>query len=265
MMQSLSKFRHSMRVIGVLPTLARTARYAVFLVRGSSQRRRTRQLLAADNIEDRFTRIYESNHWANDESVSGDGSSFAYTRGLRAALPAMFDQFGVKRLLDAPCGDFNWMQHVLREHPLDYVGCDIVAPIVQKLQDRHGDVHRRFQQLDITKDALPRADLWLCRDCLFHLNVADIGRALDNFLASGIPYLLTTTHTNPGGVFINTDIRSGDFRRIDLFAAPFNLPRDVLFAVDDWVAPDPQRQMCLWSREQVAAALARGDLAARAH
>ncbi len=265
MMQSIAKFRHSVRVMGVLPTLARSARYAVFLVRGSAQRRRTRRLLASASIEDRFTRIYESNHWANGESVSGDGSSLAYTRGLRAALPAMFEQFGVRRLLDAPCGDFNWMQHVLRERPLDYTGCDIVVPIVLKLQEQHGDAQRRFMHLDITQGPLPPADLWLCRDCLFHLGYDDIGRALDNFLASGIPYLLTTTHLNPAGHFINTDIRSGDFRRIDLFAAPFEFPRDVLFAVDDWAEPDPQRQMCLWSREQVAAAVAKGGLPAHAH
>lgn len=264
MIQSIAKFQHSVRSIGVVPTLVRTIRYLRFLIEGSARRRQTRQLIAAPGIEERFTQIYESNYWGHAESVSGEGSSLAYTRDLRAALPGLFDRFGVRRLLDAPCGDFNWMQQVLREHPLDYVGGDLVAPMIQKLQQQHGQAQRQFVHMDITQGPFPQADLWLCRDCLFHLSYADIGRALQVFLASDIPLLLTTTHLNPDHYFINTDIRSGDFRRIDLYAAPFHFPRDVLLAIDDWCEPEPKRQMCLWSREQVAAALARGGLAADA-
>jgi SAM-dependent methyltransferase len=261
MMQSIAKFQHSVRSIGVLPTLARSARYLRFLLEGRARRRRTLELIAAPGIEERFTKIYESNYWGHAESVSGEGSSLAYTRELRAALPGLFDRFGVQRLLDAPCGDFNWMQHVLREHPLEYVGGDLVAPMVAKLQQKYAQAQHRFMHLDITRGPFPAADLWLCRDCLFHLSNADIGRALRVFLASEIAYLLTTTHLNPDGYFINTDIRSGDFRRIDLYAAPFHFPRDVLLAIDDWCAPEPPRQMGLWSRAQVAAALACGGLA----
>ncbi len=261
MMQSIAKFQHSVRSIGILATFVRTLRYARFLFEGRARRRQTRQLIAAPGIEARFTQIYESNYWGHAESVSGEGSSLAYTRQLRAALPALFDRFGVRRLLDAPCGDFNWMQHVLREHPLDYVGGDLVAPMVQKLQRQHGLAQRQFRHLDITQGPFPQADLWLCRDCLFHLSQADIARALKVFVASGIPYLLTTTHLNPDGAFINTDIRSGDFRRIDLYAAPHHFPREVLAAIDDWAEPEPKRQMCLWHRDQVVAALAHGGLA----
>jgi hypothetical protein len=263
-MQSLQKFSHSLRTIGLLPTLTRSVRYVAFLARGRVQRRATRRLIAADAIEERFTRIYESNHWGDAESVSGEGSSLAYTRGLRAALPGLFERHAVRRLLDAPCGDFNWMQHVLREHPLDYVGGDIVGSLARRLQEQHGQPRRRFMQIDITRGPLPGADLWLCRDCLFHLSYADIARALQVFLASDIPYLLTTTHLNQDGRFLNTDIRTGDFRRIDLFAAPFHFPPDVLATIDDWCEPEPPRRMCLWRRDQVAAALASGGLAVAA-
>ncbi len=40
---------------------------------------------------------------------------------------------------------------------------------------------------------LPKADLWLCRDVLFHLPNKDVITVLANFANSEIPYLLTTT------------------------------------------------------------------------
>ena len=55
--------------------------------------------------------------------------------------------------------------------------------------------------------------------------------------------------------FINRDILTGDFRRIDLFSKPYNFPTNPLYVIEDWIFPDPERQMCLWDREQVILAL----------
>jgi hypothetical protein len=77
---------------------------------------------------------------------------------------------------------------------------------------------------------------------------------LQNFINSKIPYLLTTTHINDGKIR-NKDIATGDFRLIDLFAAPYHFPMDVLFRIEDWKMPDPKREMCLWTREQIIYAL----------
>jgi len=95
----------------------------------------------------------------------------------------------------------------------------------------------------------------ICRDCLFHLSFQDTKSVLENFIQSNSTYLLTTTHKNMGGSFINKDISTGDFRCIDLFSKPYNFPTDPLYTIDDWIAPDPERQMCLWNREQVLLAL----------
>ena len=65
---------------------------------------------------------------------------------------------------------------------------------------------------------------------------------------------MMTNHLNTTG-FTNTDIKAGDFRLIDFYLEPFGLPRDVLFRVADYVYPYPQREMCVWTREQVASAL----------
>src|SRR5262249_40894263 len=89
-------------------------------------------------------------------------------------------------------------------------------------------------------------------DCLFHLSYADIAGFLRSFVDSRIKYLMTTTHKNPYR-FRNADITTGDFRIIDLFGPPLGFPRDVLFRVDDDLAPDPPREMCIWSAQQVQA------------
>jgi hypothetical protein len=58
---------------------------------------------------DVFREIYAANLWGNQESRSGDGSSVAGTSDLRSALGQLIRDRGVAVLLDAPCGDFNWM------------------------------------------------------------------------------------------------------------------------------------------------------------
>jgi SAM-dependent methyltransferase len=200
--------------------------------------------------EERFTWIYRNNYWSNAESVSGPGSTLHQTEIIRRELPRLVAEFQVQRLLDLPCGDFNWMRHALEDMDVHYVGADIVRDLVTDLQQRYGGERVQFRHVNIITDTLPWADTMLCRDCLFHLSVADITRALTNFLASGIPYILTTTHM-PRGQEMNADIPTGHFRYIDLFAAPFEFPRDPLARFEDWQAPEAPREMCLWRADQL--------------
>jgi SAM-dependent methyltransferase len=208
------------------------------------------------SLEDRFTALYKSRYWGGDkhtESFSGPGSTLEYTQVLRRELPKLFDQFNIRSVFDAPCGDFKWMKHVLNECPgIKYIGADIVVPMIKANTARHANDRIRFFDADLTQAKFPKADLMICRDCLFHLSYQDLKLVLNNYLTSGIPLLLTSTHL---GAVANRDIRSGDFRLIDLFATPFNFPKDVLYRIEDWIPPFPPREMCLWSRDQVVSAL----------
>ena len=201
-----------------------------------------------------FSKIYVKNRWNNKESLSGPGSTIKYTENLRNHLPALIQKFNIKSILDAPCGDLNWMKLVLDEVDVDYTGADIVLLLVNKLKAEFSGDRMRFLHLDITKDPLPTVDLMLCRDCLFHLPEKEIMAFFSNFLKSGIPFLLTSTHINDDD-FENTDIKIGGFRLIDLCSHPYHLPSIPLAAIDDWVAPFPPRRLCLWNREQIATAL----------
>ncbi len=154
------------------------------------------------------------------ESTSGPGSSLAQTKEVRARLPLLVESLGIRSLLDAPCGDFNWMQHVQLPHT-EYVGMDVLGEAIVENQWRHSNEHRRFLRADLIREPLPRADAVLCRDLLPHLSYEDVYQALRNFRASGATWLITTTFTGPRP---NHDIASGGWRTLNFTLAPFNFP-----------------------------------------
>jgi hypothetical protein len=172
------------------------------------------------------------------------------TEDVRAFLPPLLKQFSVRTLLDAPCGDFNWMKEIRADLDVDYIGVDIVKEVIDLAQRRYGDERTRFVHLDITRDPLPAADLMMARDFFIHLSFADANRAIENFLRSGIAYLLAGTSPVEDMV-VNADMRTGKARPRCLFSAPFNFPTDVLARFRDRVGAE----MCLWSRQQIAGTL----------
>src|SRR5215204_2321496 len=56
-----------------------------------------------------FNQIYHRNHWGSLESVSGPGSELATTAEVRQGLSTLLTDLSIKSMLDAPCGDFNWI------------------------------------------------------------------------------------------------------------------------------------------------------------
>ncbi|MBP2477464.1 SAM-dependent methyltransferase [Crossiella equi] len=178
-----------------------------------------------------FAQIYRSNMWGSDDSVSGDGSALDQTAVLREELPKLLRRFGVRSLLDIPCGDFGWLATC--ELELDtYLGADIVEELIAAnlaKYYRHGG-NRRFYTLDLTRDPLPRTDAVLCRDCLVHLSFEQIWQALDNLRRSGSRYLLATTFLE---LAHNEDISTGDWRPLNLERPPFNLREPVAVLVEN--------------------------------
>lgn len=199
-----------------------------------------------DNHKSLFKTIWETNEWGCDESRSGHGSTLAYTLTIRESLPAVFRNFGVRTLLDAPCGDFNWMQHVKFPEGISYVGYDIVPEMIDVLERKYGSAIRKFRHGDVISEPLPTADMWLSRDFFAHLPNEIVIELLSKFKHSSISYLLTTTHHFARH---NTQINMGGFRFINLRKPPFCLPKPLL-EIDDFVAGYPPRVLALWSREQ---------------
>lgn len=177
-----------------------------------------------------FTRIYANNGWGSAESVSGCGSTLRETRVVRQILPGLMERHGIQTLLDIPCGDCNWISSI-DFCGRGYIGADIVAELVDRNRTSFEGAQRTFMHLDIVRDPLPSAELVLCRDCMIHLSNADVLAALKNVRESGARFLLATTYiARPN----NPDIVTGDWRPINLQAAPFSLPEPLELISEEW-------------------------------
>lgn len=203
------------------------------------------------NREDLFTAYYKNRQWGCQEVFSGPGSTVEYTENIRKEIKQLIKQLGVQRILDAPCGDYNWFRLIPRKKNVSYIGADIVEPLIRRSQNLFKNENTDFIKLDIIKDRLPDADLWICRDCLLHFSNKDIVKTINNFFRSNIRYLLTSTYTESGK---NKDIPTGRFRFLNLNLPPFNFCEPLLF-IDDWIKGHPVKKLGLWEKDRLYEAL----------
>jgi SAM-dependent methyltransferase len=176
-----------------------------------------------------FSEIYHTNAWQDPESVSGRGSTLARTGVIMSHLPSLLQELNAKTLLDAACGDFNWMRYV-ELHSVEYIGVDVVPDLISRNRQLYENQQRTFVVLDITRDRLPNADAILCRDCLIHLSFRRIATAIANFKETTATHLLCTTHTT---ITENIDCPDGSWRNVNLARPPFNFPEPLRLIVED--------------------------------
>lgn len=193
--------------------------------------------------EELFTAFRRDNIWGEPESVSGAGSSLAGTEQIRAALPALLHELGIRSLLDVPCGDFNWMRQVDLDG-IAYTGADIVTDLIADLQATYGSEERRFIRLDLISDRIPPGfDAILVRDLFLHLPNAGVKRSLGNIARSDARWLLASTVRTGAR---NNDGRLGSHRRLDLTQPPFNLPPPQRLLPDPDLAAGPDKTLGVW-------------------
>ena len=250
----LKKLFISLKSIGFKRTIVKlNFRIFNYLSLKSYKRKKfEKNLFKINSVEEKFNKIYSTNYWFDNESRSGTGSSLRSTENIRFHLPKILEKFNIKKLFDAPCGDFNWMSQVLKSVEIDYLGSDIVKDLIVSNKKYEND-KIKFSKLDIIVDKLPVSDLMICRDCLFHFSYKDIFLFLNNFLSSDIKYILLTSHLNTEHKFENKDIVTGDFRKIDLFSKPFNFEKNYIYSFDDKDKLEIQhfKQMYLFSKLQI--------------
>jgi hypothetical protein len=193
-----------------------------------------------------FTKHYESRGWGEPESVSGRGSTLRSTQAIRSALPALFAEFGVRSVIDAGCGDFNWFR-TLGVDLERYLGIEVVDGLASLNQQLYGGDKRSFASLDILRDKLPAADLVLCRDCLVHLKNRQVVAALKNFRRSGSRYLLATSYPSSR---LNQEVSLGGWRPLNLELPPFQLGSPLRMISEGPLIekPDlPDKSLGLWA------------------
>jgi len=176
---------------------------------------------SSDTQQTTFTTIFEANAWGDTESVSGPGSTQARGADFQQDLMSLLDEWNVRSILDAPCGDFNWMRNALDNRDLLYTGADIVEALIARNISLYATANRRFLCTDMTRGDLPTADLIICRDGLVHLSFTDARAAIRNFRRTGSQYLLATTFVSRAR---NRDVPTGEWRVLNLERPPFRFP-----------------------------------------
>jgi SAM-dependent methyltransferase len=187
--------------------------------------RRLKRVLGFQSLSERapkeiFADYVRTNKWGDPDSLSGKGSNFETTTQLRHVLPELLNELDAKSLLDLPCGDFFWMQHVDLSG-IDYLGGDIVPDLITANTKKFARDGCRFEVIDLIEGPVPAADVIFVRDCLVHLSSDHVHAALANIARSGGRWLLTTHFPQTG---VNAEINTGQWRAIDLTKPPFSLP-----------------------------------------
>lgn len=196
-----------------------------------------------------FDYIYEHGVWlngGNESTLSGLGSELRATEVVRSGLHEMLASIGSQSLLDVGCGDFTWMQQV-DLGGRDYIGIDIVEGVIADNIERFSSERRAFRCVDAVSQDLPIADVVLCREILFHLSFADGHRLLRNIQRSGASHIIATSDT---ATAFNSNIRTGDYRVLNLNRGPYRFPAPLSWIADDGVVPG--RRLGVWKLNEIS-------------
>jgi hypothetical protein len=205
------------------------------------------EVLNVPSRQDRFVAIYKNGLWQHDQNVvpgSGEGSSLAATAALRSELPRMLDSLHARTIIDLGCGDYTWMRTL--DLSQNYIGVDVVPSVIENNQRNFSDAKHAFICMDVAENELPDGDAIFCREILFHLSFSDIQAVLRNCGRKPRRYLFATTDSS---TLVNADIRSGDFRRLNLRRSPFSFPEPDRVIEDD--AVEKGRKIGIWTWDRL--------------
>lgn len=244
----LFKIINTYKLQGLKGLLIRIIRYPFYkIIRAKAYK----EIFKNTNPKNTFTNIYKYNWWGSEESISGVGSTIENTEEIRNNLSKLFFKYKIKTIFDGPCGDFNWMKILLAKHKLYYIGWDIVDEVIEANKYLYSNTRTKFEAKSIMTCKVPKADIWLCRDCFIHFSYLDIHKTLQNFLKSNIPYILFSTYKNDRN-FKNHDIQTGDARVLNFFIFPFDFKQNFDEIIKDDKVAGVQKYLVMFSREEIS-------------
>lgn len=181
-------------------------------------------LKAQQSSHEIFSAIYNQKLWganAQGEGCSGSGSTLDTTKEYRNLLKLLLQVLEIKSVVDLGCGDWEFSRLISWES-IDYKGFDVVAHVIERNIQNYSKNGISFAVLDATQEQLPAADLLICKDVLQHLSNNDVAKIIQQF--KKYKYCIITNdvyaHTLSSD---NGDIVRGDYRPVDITAAPFNV------------------------------------------
>ncbi len=174
-----------------------------------------------------FEEIYKKNIWGFG---SGNGSSPATTIAYRNFLEHFINLNDIKSVLDVGCGDWQFSKYI-DFGSATYVGVDVVEFLISENQKRFGSELVQFKVAPVDPRELPHAELLIMKDVLQHLTDKQILFYRDNVFPR-YSLCLITNSWKATSYDRNVDVRTGEFRALDLRAQPYSFKGS--YVVEIW-------------------------------
>lgn len=181
------------------------------------------------------------------ESLSGPGSSKYQASDVRDFLQDSINKHSIKKILDLGCGDWNWMEDVDLQGA-EYLGIDCDDNMIQQNLTKYGSDKIKFQVGDIFSGQIPKVDLVICRDVLFHVRQELAMRLIDRLKKIDDLFFLSTSFNQQdvnADIQRYCDIEDWGYYQINLLQKPFNLG-DTLIDSRSETAATGNRSVCLF-------------------
>ena len=185
--------------------------------------------------------FYTNAEWPTPEtrkhSASGLGSDLGSTTVTSLKMIRnTIHKFGIKSMVDVPCGDVNWMFESYETDTLPlYLGLDVTSKVIDINNERF-DHHnnKEFRFWDMTECVLPKFynktsgieqpfDLVHVRDVIQHLSLEQGVNYFCNTFRSGAKVLITTTYPS-AEANKNIEVEGGWYEN-NLELEPFSFPK----------------------------------------
>src|SRR5690348_784070 len=139
-------------------------------------------------MENAFTQIYQSSSWSQDHK-NGPGSTLKSTSNVRQILSSIIEKYKIKSIVDAPCGLYSWIDHII-DSRISYVGMDIVKAQIEENLKHSASKKKKltFVHADLTQsypDVAKNRHLIFCRHLTQHLTQESTLKVLNHFKQSG--------------------------------------------------------------------------------
>lgn len=152
---------------------------------------------------------------------SGGGSHSYFTIPYRGFVSGFIRMNNISSVVDIGCGDWQFSKF-MDFGGASYTGLDVVPALIDSNSARFGGPQCQFALMPTDLSDTPSGDLLLMKDVLQHLPDREIRR----FVTDVFPrfrYCLITNSYQKLDTGQNHEIRVGNFRCLDLTAAPYRL------------------------------------------
>lgn len=175
------------------------------------------RFLEKRNPEYIFSQIYKNNHWGQ----SGPGSDPANAAPYLRILQDVFNDDRFTTIVDLGSGDWRLMETIYIPGNKNYKGFDIVESVINETKSKHGRDNIQFYYIHKLEELKnEKSDLLIIKDVIHHWSNESIQYFINNILPNFKYALITNDYEN---LKINSDIKVGHFRPIDIEAEPFNM------------------------------------------